>query len=83
MDNELKTLIVAEKPSVATDLARALGGLKKNGDFYENDQYIISSAVGHLVELFMPDDIDKKLKAWRISPMTIKIWPPHLRADLF
>jgi DNA topoisomerase-3 len=71
LDNELKTLIVAEKPSVATDLARALGGLKKNGDFYENDQYIISSAVGHLVELFMPDDIDKKLKAWRISLLPI------------
>ncbi len=71
MDNDLKTLIVAEKPSVATDLARALGNIKKNGDFYENEKYVISSAVGHLVELFMPDDIDKKLKAWRISLLPI------------
>ena len=39
-----KSLIIAEKPSVASDLARALGGFKKQDDYFENDRYIISSA---------------------------------------
>jgi DNA topoisomerase III len=55
-----KTLIIAEKPSVARDLAAALGKVAKNGDFFENEEYIITSAVGHLVELYMPQDYDKK-----------------------
>ena len=60
----MKTLIIAEKPSVARDIARALGKVPKKGDYYESEEYVISSAVGHLVELFMPEDIDKKLKGW-------------------
>ncbi len=67
----MKTLIIAEKPSVARDLAAALGKVPKKGDWYENDEYVISSAVGHLVELFMPDDIDKKLKAWSLKTLPI------------
>ena len=63
----MKSLIIAEKPSVARDLATALGKVPKNGDWYENDEYVISSAVGHLVELFMPEDIDKKLKFWSLK----------------
>ena len=55
-----KTLIIAEKPSVAQDLAGALGKVPKKGDHFENDEYVISSAVGHVVELEMPEDIDKK-----------------------
>ena len=51
-----KSLIIAEKPSVATDLAKALG-VKKDGDYYENDRYVISSAVGHLLELAVPISI--------------------------
>ena len=43
-----KSLIIAEKPSVAADLARALGKVPKQGGHYENDQYVISSAVGHV-----------------------------------
>ena len=43
----MKSLIIAEKPSVAADLARALGHVPKKGDHYENDEYVISSAVGH------------------------------------
>ena len=42
-------LIIAEKPSVARDIASALGNVKKNGDWFEDEQYIISSAIGHLV----------------------------------
>ena len=49
-----KTLVIAEKPSVAGDIARAIGGLKKVGDHYEGDSYIVASAVGHLLELKEP-----------------------------
>jgi len=67
----MKTLIIAEKPSVAADIAKALGRVKKEGDHFENDELVISSAVGHLVELFMPEDIDKKLKMWRLGSLPI------------
>jgi DNA topoisomerase-3 len=67
----MKSLIIAEKPSVARDLATALGKVPKNGEWYENDEYVISSAVGHLVELFMPEDIDKKLKFWSLGSLPI------------
>ena len=46
---------------MARDLARVLGKVAKKDDFYENDEWIIDCAVGHLVELFMPDDFDKSL----------------------
>ena len=49
-----KTLVIAEKPSVALDIARALGKFEKQGDYFENEQYVVSSAIGHLVELCLP-----------------------------
>jgi len=68
----MKSLIIAEKPSVAADLARALGKIPKKGEHFENDQYVISSAVGHLVELLMPEDIDKKKYGfWRLEMLPI------------
>jgi DNA topoisomerase-3 len=68
----MKSLIIAEKPSVAADLARALGKVPKQGDHYENDEYVISSAVGHVVELLMPEDIDKKKYGfWRLETLPI------------
>ncbi len=67
----MKKLIIAEKPSVASDIAKVLGKAKKVDDHYENDEYVISSAIGHLVELFMPDDIDKKYARWTISSLPI------------
>ncbi|MBO5254893.1 MAG: DNA topoisomerase 3 [Opitutales bacterium] len=67
----MKKLIIAEKPSVAADLARVLGKAKKCDDYYENDYYVISSAVGHLVELFKPDDIDKKYVRWTLASLPI------------
>jgi DNA topoisomerase-3 len=67
-----KSLIIAEKPSVAADLAKALGSVPKSGDHYENDKYVITSAVGHLVELEMPEDIDKKKYGfWRLETLPI------------
>lgn len=52
-----KTLIIAEKPSVALDISRALGGMHREGDYFENDQYVLSSSVGHLLTLTNPDDV--------------------------
>jgi DNA topoisomerase-3 len=66
-----KTLIIAEKPSVAADIAKALGGFKKNGDFFESEDYVLSSAVGHVAELCMPEDYDKKLKFWTLKALPI------------
>lgn len=67
----MKKLVIAEKPSVARDIASALGKIPKKGDWYENDEYIITSAVGHLVELVMPEDIDKKYRYWRLDVLPI------------
>ena len=73
----MKKLVIAEKPSVARDLARVLGKVAKKDDFYENDEWIIDCAVGHLVELFMPDDFDKKLKSWKLA--NLPIIPPEFK----
>ncbi len=68
----MKSLVIAEKPSVAADLARALGKIPKHGDHYENEEYVISYALGHLVELEMPEDIDKKKYGfWRLETLPI------------
>lgn len=67
----MKHLIIAEKPSVAADLSKALGKFKKVEDYYENDDLIIACAVGHLVELFMPQDIDDKFKSWHLDNLPI------------
>ena len=61
-----KTLVIAEKPSVATDLARVLG-VKKDGDWYENDKWVISSAVGHLLELAPPEGFEPAKGKWKIE----------------
>lgn len=67
----MKKLVIAEKPSVAGDLARVLGKVPKNGDYYENDEWIISSALGHLVELMMPQEIDKAYGKWSLDNLPI------------
>ncbi|MGF1678026.1 MAG: DNA topoisomerase III [Candidatus Methylacidiphilales bacterium] len=64
-----KALIIAEKPSVAADLAKVLGKFKKEKDFFENDEYIISSAVGHLLELHA-DSCEPKGK-WKIKNLPV------------
>src|SRR2546430_3162833 len=66
-----KSLIIAEKPSVANDLARALGGFKKEGDHFESDKYVISSALGHLVELALPTELDVKRGKWSFANLPI------------
>src|SRR5688572_28451751 len=67
-----KTLVVAEKPSVAQDYARALGGtFEKHEGYLESDRYVVSWAVGHLVGLAEPEEYDEGLKRWSIKSLPI------------
>ncbi len=66
-----KALVIAEKPSVAADLARALGKIPKKDDIFENDEYVITSAIGHLVELCLPGEMDKKRGKWSFANLPI------------
>jgi DNA topoisomerase-3 len=70
-----KALIIAEKPSVAADIARALGGFTKHQDHYESDEYVLSSAVGHLLELRAPEQYDVKRGKWTFTHLPVI--PPH------
>jgi DNA topoisomerase-3 len=66
-----KTLIIAEKPSVAADIARALGGFTKQQDFFESDDYVLSSAVGHLLELHEPEEFEVKRGKWSFAHLPV------------
>jgi DNA topoisomerase-3 len=70
-----KALIIAEKPSVAGDIAKALGGFKKHDDFYESDHCVLSSAVGHLLQLCVPEQFEVKRGKWTFAHLPII--PPH------
>jgi DNA topoisomerase-3 len=73
-----KTLLVAEKPSVGQDLARALPGpFKKNEGFLEGPDHVVTWAVGHLVQLAEPEAYDAKYKSWRMSDLPIV--PSHFK----
>ena len=67
----MKTLIIAEKPSVARDLAKSLGKFESNKEYFENEQYIISWSLGHIVELYEPEDYNKKYKFWTLQSLPI------------
>src|SRR4051794_18231530 len=69
-----KSLIITEKPSVAGDIAKALGGFKKGKDYYENEKYLISWAVGHLFELAVPASMKEQDK-WDMKKLPIM--PPE------
>lgn len=70
-----QTLVIAEKPSVAGDIARALGGFKKDGDFWVSDGMLIGSAVGHLLEIKAPEDYDVKRGRWSFA--NLPVIPPY------
>ena len=70
-----KTLIIAEKPSVAADIARALGGFVKHDEFFERDDFIISSAVGHLLEIGAPENFEVKRGKWSFN--NLPVIPPY------
>lgn len=62
-----KTLIIAEKPSVANDIAKTLGGFTKHDEYFESDEYVLSSAVGHLLEIAVPEEYDVKRGKWSFA----------------
>lgn len=66
-----KALIIAEKPSVAADIARALGGFKKHDDYYESEAYVLSSAVGHLLGLTPPEGVEAPRGRWSFKHLPI------------
>ncbi|MSQ55857.1 MAG: DNA topoisomerase III, partial [Betaproteobacteria bacterium] len=70
-----KNLIIAEKPSVANDIARSLGGLTRHGDYYESKDYVVSSAIGHLLELVPPEGVEVKRGKWSFAHLPVI--PPH------
>ncbi|MEX8522860.1 MAG: DNA topoisomerase III [Leptothrix ochracea] len=74
-----KSLVIAEKPSVAQDIVRALtpvvGKFEKLADHFENDQWIVTSAVGHLVEIKAPEEFDVKRGKWSFNHLPVI--PPH------
>jgi DNA topoisomerase-3 len=74
-----KTLVIAEKPSVAQDIVRALtpvaGKFEKHEDHFENDRYVVTSAVGHLVEIQAPEQFDVKRGKWSFAHLPVI--PPY------
>ncbi len=66
-----KTLIIAEKPSVAADIARSLGGFEKHQDYFEGDSYVLTSAVGHLLELHEPEQYEVKRGKWSFAHLPV------------
>jgi DNA topoisomerase III len=74
----MKTLVIAEKPSVGRDLARVLPGpFQRNEGVLEGPQHVITWAVGHLVQLAEPDEYDDKFKRWRMADLPIV--PPKFK----
>ena len=71
----MKTLIIAEKPSVAVDIAKVIGNLKKNGDYYEGDEYLVGNALGHLLELVCPEKYEVKRGKWTFA--RLPVLPPY------
>src|SRR5437660_139862 len=70
-----KALIIAQVPSVASDIAKALGGFSKHDDYYESDKFVLSSAVGHLLELIVPEEFEVKRGKWTFAHLPVI--PPH------
>ncbi|HHY73451.1 MAG TPA: DNA topoisomerase III [Bacillus bacterium] len=64
-----KTVVLAEKPSVARDIARVLNCHKKGNGFLEGEKYIVTWALGHLVTLADPEAYDDKYKTWKLEDL--------------
>ena len=75
----MKTLVIAEKPSVAQDIVRALtpiaGKFEKHDEHFESDKYVVTSAVGHLLEIQAPEEFDVKRGKWSFAHLPVI--PPH------
>lgn len=76
----MKTLVIAEKPSVGRDIARVLKCEKKNNSYIEGTQYIVTWGMGHLVTLQNPEGYDKKYKEWKMED--IPIMPKRMEIEV-
>ena len=81
-----KALIIAEKPSVAQDIVRALtppagksGKFEKHDEYFESDRYLVTSAVGHLLEIKAPEEFDVKRGKWSFAHLPVI--PPHFELN--
>jgi len=72
-----KRLILTEKPSVARDIVASIGGFTEDDGYWESDDYVVTFAVGHLLELRAPEDIDPEYKRWTLD--TLPILPDEFR----
>ena len=70
-----KALIIAEKPSVASDISKALGKFQKHDDYFENDEYVVTSAVGHLLTIVPPEGVEASRGKWTFK--CLPVIPPH------
>ena len=73
----MKSLVIAEKPSVARDIARVLGASQKNGGVLEGKNYVVTWALGHLVTLADPEEYDKKYEKWEMG--TLPMLPEQMK----
>ena len=73
----MKSLVIAEKPSVARDIARVLGANQKNGGILEGKNYVVTWALGHLVTLADPEEYDRKYEKWEMA--TLPMLPKELK----
>ena len=76
----MKTLVIAEKPSVGRDIARVLGCQKKENGYQEGPSYVVTWALGHLVTLQDPEDYDKKYKEWKLE--LLPMMPERLKTKV-
>ena len=76
----MKKLILAEKPSVARDIAKVVGASEQKNGYIEGKQYVVTWALGHLVTLATPDQYDKKYATWKIEDLPML--PKHLRTTV-
>src|SRR6476620_8222537 len=76
---KMKTLVIAEKPSVAQDIVRAItptaGKFEKHDEYFESDEWLVTSAVGHLVEIQAPEEFDVKRGKWSFA--NLPVIPPY------
>ena len=73
----MKSLVIAEKPSVARDIARVLGANQKNGGILEGKNYVVTWALGHLVTLADPEEYDRKYEKWEMA--TLPMLPKEMK----
>ncbi|MBP1996573.1 DNA topoisomerase III [Paenibacillus eucommiae] len=76
----MKSLVLCEKPSVAKEIARVLGCGQRQKSFFEGPNYVVTWALGHLVELAEPEDYDNKYKTWRLEDLPLL--PPTMKLKI-